>query len=331
MALIDQAPSLVALREHRLQLLAASLWRSRGAEVPSELREEDRRAAMTALAASAVLRSVRTAYDGRLMLMKGPEVAVRYPEPGTRAYRDIDLLADDPAGAQRALLAAGFVVRGWDRDHGNAQHLEALIHPGFGLTVEIHRRPNCPLGLFVPTTDELLSLAVPSATGINGLLAPSPAAHALLLAAHAWAHHPLGRIGDLIDVAAVLPPDERPAAAALAQRWEWEGMWRTTLSAADAILGGAPEPLALRTWARHLGTVSEPSVLANHVTRIAGPIFALPPRQTPRGIATALRTYVELEPGERWSTKLARAAIALRDAFTIKSQHDRRVGWEPRR
>ena len=67
-----------------------------------------------------------------------------------------------------------------------------------------------------------LSLAVPSATGINGLLAPSPAAHALLLAAHAWAHHPLGRIGDLIDVAAVLPADERPAAAALAQRWEWE-------------------------------------------------------------------------------------------------------------
>lgn len=327
--LIDQAPSLDALREHRLQLLAASLWRSRGIELPSDLREEDRRAAMTVLAALAVLRGVRDAYSGRLMLMKGPEVAARYPEPNTRTYTDIDLLADDPDGAQHALLAAGYVERDDKRDHSRAQHLNPLTHPELGLIVEIHRRPNCPPRLVVPATDELLSLAVPSATRIDGLLAPSPAAHALLLAAHAWTHHPLGRVGDLIDVAATLPASERSAASALARQWGWGRMWTTTLSAADALLGGGPQPLPLRTWARHLGTVSEVSVLDNHVSRLAGPLFGLPPREVPRGVAMALSKTTALRPGERWPTKLARSAVALRDAFSDKAQHDRRVGLNP--
>jgi hypothetical protein len=335
--LIDRAPSLEALRAHRLQLLAASLIRSRGGEPPSDLREEERRATMTALAAVAVLRRVRASYGGRLIVMKGPEVAASYPEPRTRPYGDIDLLAEDAPGAQRALLAAGFIEYAGERDHSRAQHLDPLIDPELGLTVEIHRRPNCPPCLLAPSTDELLSLAVPSATGIHGLLAPSPAAHALLLAAHAWAHHPLGRVGDLVDVAAILPHGERGAAALLARRWGWERMWRTTLSASDALLGGAaeslasgaPEPLALRTWARHLGTVSELSVLDNHMVRMIAPFYSLPGRRVPLGLAIELRGYAELNPGERWPRKLARTAVALRDAFTVKSQHDSRVGLNP--
>jgi hypothetical protein len=263
------------------------------------------------------------------MLMKGPEVAASYPEPRTRPYADIDLLAEDPDGAQRALLAAGFIPRADARDHSRAQHLDPLIDPELALLVEIHRRPNCPARLTAPTTDELFSLAVPSVTGIDGLLAPLPAAHALLLAAHAWAHHPLGRIGDLLDVAAILPLDQRPAAEALARRWGWRRMWQTTLTAADALLGGAPEPFALRTWARHLGTVSELSVLDNHMVRMIAPGFALPPRHVPMGVAIELRGYAELNPGERWPRKLGRTAIAMRDAFTVKSQHDSRVGLNP--
>jgi Uncharacterised nucleotidyltransferase len=328
--LIDRAPSLDALRAHGLHLMAGSLWRSRGSEVPSVLREEERRAAKRALAGVAVLRQARSLYGGRLMLMKGPEVAARYPEPGTRDFIDIDLLADDADAAQRALVAAGFIDdRYRDRDHSKTQHLDPLAHPGLGLIVEIHRRPNSPRGLAAPGAEELLSLAVPSATGIDGLLAPSPGAHALLLAAHAWAHHPLGRIGDLIDVLAILPPGGRHEAALLARRWGWERMWRTTLSAADALLGSGPEPLALRTWARHLGAVRELSVLDNHVIRLIAPCSALPRRQVPRGVATALRGYADLNPGERWPTKLARTALAVRDAFTNKSQHNRRVGVNP--
>jgi len=327
--LIDLAPSLEALRAHRLHLLAASLWRSRGDHLPPGLLEEERRTTMTGLAAIAVLRRVRDAYGGRLMLMKGPEVAANYPEPRTRPYGDIDLLADDPAGAQRALLAAGFVAQADERDHSRAQHLDPVIDPELGLIVEIHRRPNCPARLFAPATDELFSSAVPSVTGIDGLLAPSPAAHTLLLAAHAWAHHPLGRLGDLVDVAATLPSDQRGAVAVLARRWGWERMWRTTLSAADALLGAGPEPLALRTWARHLRTASELSVLDNHVIRMLAPFFALSPRQVPLGIATELHGYAELNPGESWPRKLGRTAIAIRDAFTVKSRHDSRVGLNP--
>ena len=328
--LIDRAQSLDALRTHGLHLLAASLWRSRGTELPPDLRKEESRAAMTALAAMAVLRRVRATCDGQLMLMKGPEVAAGYPEPRTRAYGDIDLLAEDPAGAQGALLKVGFVTLGGARDHSRAQHLDPVMHPDLGLTVEIHRRPNCPPCLPVPTASELLSLSVPSATGIDGLLAPSPAAHALLLAAHAWAHHPLGRVGDLIDVAAILVPGERGAAAALARKWGWERVWRITLSAADALLAGGPEPRALRTWARHLRTVSGMSVLDNHVIGIVAPFYALPARKLPQGVAAVLRSYAELNPGERWPAKLARTAIAVRDAFIDQSQHDRRIGLNPR-
>lgn len=328
-SLIDRARSVDALRQHGLHLLAASLWRSRGTELPPDLRREESRAAMRALAAIAVLRRVRAAYGGRLMLMKGPEAAAGYPEPQTRAYGDIDLLADDPMAAQAALLAAGFFALDGPRDHSNAQHLDPLMHHDLGVIVEIHRRPNCPPCLLAPATDELLSLGVPSATGIDGLLAPAPAAHALLLAAHAWAHHPLGRVGDLIDVAAILPSDRRGVADALARKWGWERMWRATLSAADRLLGAGPEPLALRTWARHLDTVSGPSVLDNHVIRIVAPFCALPARRIPAGVVAVFRSYAELNPGERWPAKLGRTAIAMRDAFTEQSQHDRRVGLNP--
>jgi hypothetical protein len=283
---------------------------------------------MTALAAVAVLRRVRGAYAGRLMLMKGPEVAASYPDPRTRPYSDIDLLADDPDDAQRALLAAGYVQHD-ERDHSRAQHLDPLTDPELGLIVEIHRRPNCPPRLDAPTTDELLSLGVSSATGVDGLLAPAPAAHALLLAAHAWAHHPLGRVGDLIDVAAILPPGERRAATLLARQWGWERMWRTTLAAADALLSEAPEPVALRSWARHLPALGEVSVLDNHVIRIVAPAYALPLGQVPLALAGVLRRAVEPNPGERWTAKLGRTAMALRHAFTAKSQHDRRVGMNP--
>jgi Uncharacterised nucleotidyltransferase len=326
---IDRAPSLDALRAHRLQLLAAARWRARGVELPDDLRDDERRAAMVALAAPALLRRARDAYDGRLLLMKGPEVAARYPAPATRTYVDVDLLADDPAGAQRALVAAGFVELADHRDHSRAQHLDPLLAPGLPLAVEVHRRPNGPAGLPAPATGELLSLAVESATGIEGLLAPAPAAHALLLAAHAWAHHPLARLGDLVDVAAVLPAQDRRAAAALAQRWGWERMWTTTLAALDALLGDGLMPAALRPWTRHLRDVRELSVLENHVIRITAPALALPPAQLPRGVAAALRATTGPRPGEDWERKLGRSARAIRDAFKDKSQHDRRVGNNP--
>ena len=65
---------------------------------------------------------------------------------------------------------------------------------------------------------ELLELTQPSATGVPGLLAPVPAAHAVLLAAHSWAHAPLRRLLDLIDVTVAVEHDrDRALAGELAQ------------------------------------------------------------------------------------------------------------------
>jgi hypothetical protein len=42
---------------------------------------EERRAAIATLAVPALLQTSPAAYDGLLMVMKGPEVALRYPDP----------------------------------------------------------------------------------------------------------------------------------------------------------------------------------------------------------------------------------------------------------
>ena len=71
-----------------------------------------------------------------------------------------------------------------------------------------------------PSTAELLSESVDSATGISGVLALSPAHHALVLAAHSWEGTPLRRILDLVDVTLVAqeadPVELWDAATALA-------------------------------------------------------------------------------------------------------------------
>ena len=44
----------------------------------------------TQLTLPMLLRRARSAYDGRLMLMKGPEAAVHHPHPSDRVFRDLD-------------------------------------------------------------------------------------------------------------------------------------------------------------------------------------------------------------------------------------------------
>ena len=77
-----------------------SLWRERGRMVPPELADEVRLAATTTVAAPVLLSRAQAAYHGRLMLMKGLEVAERYPYPASRSFTDLDLLAEEPDAAQ---------------------------------------------------------------------------------------------------------------------------------------------------------------------------------------------------------------------------------------
>jgi Uncharacterised nucleotidyltransferase len=310
-----------ALREHRVNLFAARCWREAGRDVPEALRSDERAAAMIALSTPLVLRRMRAAYDGTLMLMKGPEVAAHHRHPETRYFHDLDLLVDDPVAAQRALLAAGFVRAAEEHAYVEAQHLAPLVYPGLALIVELHRRPNIPPWLPWPSPESILEMAVPSMTGVPGIVAPAPPAHALLLAAHSWTDRPLGRLNDLVDVLAVLGECHREDADRLAREWGWQRLWRSTLMLADAVLAGEGAPVSLKTWARHFQGARERTVLENHIARATAPAWTVPRGGVRKALATTVAQSARRRPDEPWGEKLRRSRLAVRHAFTAQSAH----------
>ncbi len=275
--LVDRAPRHSDLAYHRLQVFAARHWRAQGRPVPGEFEREEQFAAVAGAAAPALLEQVRAAYDGPLLLLKGPEVAARYPDPTLRPFSDLDLLVTDAAAAQAALLEAGFTVVEGEHEKPELHHRAPLLAPGLPLVLELHDRPKWPRGKVAPARDELFAAAVPAQAAPDLLTLP-PASHAVLLAAHAWAHRPLRRVLDVVDVALMLGDDSREAAADVARRWDVEGIWAATVAAADALFRGDRRPWPLLVWARNLVSVRERTVLASHFERWTAVFCELPPR-----------------------------------------------------
>jgi hypothetical protein len=330
-ALIDRAPSEDDLRSHRLEVLAARRYRAVGRPVPPDFVAQERLAAIALLTAPIVLERVRVAYGGPAMVLKGPEVAARYPDPTLRGYGDIDLLVPDAEEAQQALLAAGFELVGDPELYVDIHHLRPVLANGVPLAVEVHSRPKWLEPLARPSTQMLFEVAQPSATGVAGILAPSPAQQALLLAVHSWAHEPLRRLRDMIDVAAVAAAADRSEIEALAREWGVERIWRTTIAAIDALLADRRTPWVLRMWAQNLGRVRERTVLENHLQRWLSDFWAMPPLAAARGLP---RTFVdEVGPGgdESWGNKLTRTVLAVRNASHRRSHHDRELDHRSRR
>jgi Uncharacterised nucleotidyltransferase len=319
-ALADRAPGLSALRHHKLQLLAAGRMRARGEAVPSGLVEDERRAALLALTAPAVLRRVRAACDGPLVLFKGLEVASRWPQPQWRPSGDIDLLVLDAPAVQSALLAAGFVeAAGPDPDtYDELHHCCPLVLPGLPITVEVHRQPHW-CDEHPPAVAEIVAAAQPSAVGIAGVLAPRPDHHAVLLAAHAWAHEPLDRIGQLADVAALLAACDRAAAGRVADAWGVGRVWRATVEAVDQILMENPRRVPI--WKRHLLDARERTVLEDHATRLVAPIAAAPRSRAPLAFLGATRDILRPAMDEAWPAKVGRSVQAVRHAAWTRQQH----------
>jgi len=325
--LVETAPNLAALRKHRLHLAAARLWRAQGRELPADLLAEARTAAVRAMLVRFILEKARSACAGPILVMKGAEVAAHYPEPSDRPFTDIDLLVQDPEGAQRALIAAGFVEFGDPAAYDGLQHLPPLVWPDAPLMVEVHRHPSQPFWLAPVSAEGLFRGAVPSAVGVPGILTPEPAAHALLVAAHAWSHEPLGIAGQLLDVAALLASTDRARADALAHAWGWARMWNTNVAVIDAWLGGKPRSVALELWARHLLGVRERLVLENHISRLAAPVWSLPAREAPRAVARTLRYTAAPEHDEDWMIQLRRTGLAIAHAFRPLSSHEHSLAW----
>ena len=162
------------------------------------------------------------------------------------------------------------------RCYADRHHLQPLWRPGLPLAVELHRRPEWPNWSRPPSFAELLKDASPAAVEVEGFLAPSRAAHALLLSAHSWSGSPLRRILDLVD-ALLLAEGQYEEVDLLARKWNVEGMWKTTRDAAESLLLGARTPWSLRLWARDLPRASDRSVLANHIRPVAGALGAAGP------------------------------------------------------
>ena len=319
--LIERAPRESDLRFHGVELLAAQHDRKLGRTPALHTIAAGRTAAATSLIAPLVLQRALAAVSGPVVLMKGPEIAEHYEDSLTRPYRDIDLLVEDAEAAWNAMLDAGFEPTGDPELYIGIHHLRPLVLPGLPLVVEVHHDPKWLDGTAAPTA-ELLETAVPSATGIPGLLTLEPARHAVVLAVHAWAHVPLSRLGRLIDVAAVSQGLDRSETAAIARAWDVERLWCVTQATIDSLLGQRPRPLAGRIWARHLWSIRERTVLERHLERWLGPFSMLPPTRAAKVTGKRLADQFSLEEGETRLQMIRRSTRAVADAFKRQSDHD---------
>jgi hypothetical protein len=320
------APTFADLHSHRLE--SFEIWRLRrlGLPVADELAAHELRSVAGSLGAERMLRAAREAYDGRLVLIKGYEVALRYPEPWLRPFSDLDLLVEDSAAAQHALQAAGFVEVGDPFIFHGIHHLRPLWLPGSILVIELHHVPKWPDGLALPPVRELFDAAVPSASGIEGLLTLPDELHALILAAHSWAHLPLRRLLDLVDIAAMTEGVDRRDLARLADRFGIGRIWNTSIAAADEVLGAGDKTVAGSTWGRHLAAARERTVVESHLERWLSPFWA---HAAPRALLeVAPRLLDEIRPGqgEDWGDKGARIVRASRNALMRRSEHDLQLG-----
>ena len=320
-ALIDRAPRYSDLRSHRVHLLAARRWHDQGVDVPRALDAELRMGAVRSLVVGPMLARVAAACGAPFLIMKGPELAMRYPGPDLRPYQDLDLLFEDAPAAQAALIAAGFVPVGQPELYEDIHHLRPLAWPGLPLVLEIHSRPKWVEGLRPPPAAELFAAAVPSATGLPGMLAPAPHHHALLVAAHSWAHRPLACLLCAIDVAVLAEEADDETLAGQAASWGLRRTWAATLDGARWALEGREPRGMLRWWAGSLPAVRERTVLESHLQRAGAAFSALPPRSAASAAAGALAAAALPQHGEPVHRKLRRSRYAARHAFTRLSDH----------
>jgi hypothetical protein len=289
---------------------------------------EERAAAIAQMTAPAMLQRIAAASDGPIIVLKGPEVAASYADPSLRGFVDLDLLVPDAPAVQQALVSSGFEAFGDPDEYLDLHHQRPLRFAGMVVSVEVHSAPKWVPGLRPPPIEELLADSVPSATGIAGIAALSPAHHALILAAHSWAHQPLRRLRDLVDIAAVCGLAEREEIRRIASAWELDRVWRTTEKVIDALFGDGPTPRVLRLWARNLAKVRERTVLELHAEHAVSNFWALPPRRALALLPGAVGAELTPRQDESWRSKLARTTLAVRNAFRRHSSHAEE--WERR-
>ena len=299
-----EGASIPGILAHKLGPLAANRLRRLGEPVPRTLVPEERAASVAMLCAPPLLELVRAGYDGPLVLIKGPEISRLYPG-GARRFADLDILADEAGDVQRTLVDQGFVEHHDPLLTPRWHHLTTLGSTA-GLKVELHKSPRWPGRLRPPSTQEIVDASVPSALGVDGISAPAPPHHALIIAAHAWHHEPLWTLRDLIDIAAVSASVDRRELDRTAAAWGMSRLWRTTERAIEGLFYGGRPSFPLRTWARHLGSVRDRTGLEKHAAQLLDGFWGMPPHLAPVPTIRTIRYMIRPTPGESWRERMTR-------------------------
>ena len=321
-ALVDRAGRDEDVLDHRLAPFGARLRRRNRQPVPESFAQVERAGALAAISAPVTLARIRAAVEGELIVLKGPEVAARYPDPALRAFGDLDLLTRDAGATHSALRKAGAVPVGDPALFVGIHHLRPLAWPNFPLVVEVHSRPKWVDRLPALPVEAVFDHVVDAAVDADGYLAPSSEAHAVLLAVHSWAHEPLRRLRDMVDVAALLADCDRAAAAAVAREWGVGRLWRTTEAAVDALFFDGHPPLASRVWAQSLVRARGRTVLEHHLQRWFSDFSILPPHRAALQLPGTLVDELRPDPDESWRDKSRRTARAVRNGFRRRFEHD---------
>jgi hypothetical protein len=329
--LID-AMSVDQVVEHGLGPLAARRWHARGRQLPVQLAREERAAKASNLVAPTLLARIRDAVDGPLVLFKGPELSRRYPGRARR-FGDLDLLPEDAEQAQAALLAAGFRLQdrdwppaGYHAERRPHYHLHPLEWPGVALRVEIHKTVKWPDGVRPPSNESIFRDAMP-APGVDGLLVPDRAQHAVLLASHAWGEIAFRRLRQLVDIVAFLEDGiEANLLEEAAAAWGFRRGWLSSVEVCRWMFYGEEKPTSVRIWARHLETLRDPRVFEMHVQAWLAPFWMVAPPKAAQLAVAALTHDFRPEIGQTWGDKLRQTARALTHPFSSKSEHTKRSG-----
>src|SRR5690349_13705490 len=71
-ALVDSAPTVLDLLDHRLGAVAARHWRAQGRSLPPAILEEERYSTLATATAPILLQRIASIYPRPIMVLKGP-------------------------------------------------------------------------------------------------------------------------------------------------------------------------------------------------------------------------------------------------------------------
>ena len=241
-------------------------------------RRERREQARTVLLSEELLEGLVEDYGHPMVLVKGLEAAMLYPNPTMRHFRDVDVVAGSPLELFRLVRSRGFSQKPNRRSDIDHHHLPPLIEPGGRLAVEVHHRVNTPAWAQIES-DVLFSAALASRTGIPGLTRPRDDHHALIMALHYWKSG-LTRQRDLLDAllfaaAADRSVEDTAAELGLAR------VWNITVQLAEYQLLGEPNRIASILSS---GPLARKSRITGHSrARLVIPYLAANPMRVTKG------------------------------------------------